>query len=393
MNDKKRCCIGITFVTLFLFLSSCQQENASELEFFLSVPDSIQQTDEKIFVASNLNGWNPQDSSFMLKQRGENLYVLSYSLKELPESVSFPLTVEYKYTKGSWDRVEKNFSGEDVPNRLILLKDRATSMMLKDTVISWGKPRASTAAGNVTVLEENFFMPTLQRYRKIWIYLPLDYAQHPQKRYPVLYMQDGQNLFDDLIAPYGEWQIDETLNALKAELIVVGIEHGAEKRLDEYSPYRNEKYGGGEGDEYLAFIVNHLKPYIDKNFRTLTEPKHTWIGGSSMGGLISFYGVLKYSDTFHKALVFSPSFWFSDSLYRFVENANLKKFPVFYLLAGGQEGYDVAKDIQRMENLLQKNRNFSDQNYRYKFVETGKHQESFWASEFSEAFQWLLTVQ
>lgn len=377
------------FYAMLVFLISCTPPNTSEIRFVLSVPDSTIRTEEGVFIASNLNGWNPSDSSFMLKKQAANQYVFSYNIGQLSEAVSFPLTVEYKYTKGSWDCVEKTISGQDVSNRTFLLLNKTTSLTIRDTVALWGSPRVSTATTNVLLLEENFFIPTLQRYRKIWVYLPLDYEKNLQKRYPVLYMHDGQNLFDNAIAPFGEWQIDETLNRINAEMIVVGIEHGGAKRLDEYSPYKNEKYGGGEGEKYLDFIVHHLKPHIDKKLRTRPEPSSTWIGGSSMGGLISFYATLKYPDTFGKGLIFSPSFWFSDSLYLFAEKITLKKtMPSLYLLAGGKEGYDVANDIKKMEAILRKKK-FTDRYYRYKFVETGIHRESFWANEFLEAFQWL----
>ena len=111
-------------------------------------------------------------------------------------------------------------------------------------------------------------------------------------------MHDGQNLFDKNTSGYGEWKVDEALDKLYREkglkLIVVGIDHGGSERLNEYSPFKNEKYGGGKGDAYLDFVVNTLKPYIDSNYRTLSDKKNTGIMGSSMGGLISHYAALKF---------------------------------------------------------------------------------------------------
>ena len=107
--------------------------------------------------------------------------------------------------------------------------------------------------------------PQLQTSKKIWLYLPENYATST-KKFPVIYMHDGQNLFDVKTAYAGEWQIDETLDSLKAEVIVVGIEHGNEKRIDELTPFKNEQYGGGNTNNYLDFIVSNLKPYIDATY-------------------------------------------------------------------------------------------------------------------------------
>src|SRR5690606_33431334 len=131
--------------------------------------------------------------------------------------------------------------------------------------------------------------------------LPPDY-ETSTKKYPVLYMQDGQNLFDNKTAYSGEWQIDETLNKLFSEgdygAIVIGIDNGGEKRIDEYTPWNNPKYGGGEGDLYMQFIAETLKPYVDSHYRTRPEKEYNALIGSSLGALISNYGGVKYRETF-----------------------------------------------------------------------------------------------
>lgn len=128
----------------------------------------------------------------------------------------------------------------------------------------------------------SFFMleaPQLQTTKKIWLYLPEDYATST-KKFPVIYMHDGQNLFDTKTAYAGEWRIDETLDSLKADVIVIGIEHGNEKRIDELTPYVHEQHGGGNANAYLDFIVTTLKPYVDSHYRTKTGKYNTAIGGS-----------------------------------------------------------------------------------------------------------------
>ena len=169
----------------------------------------------------------------------------------------------------------------------------------------------STLKGQGEVIEE-FTMPQLGRERRIWVYLPPEYEASTQS-YPVLYMHDGQNLFDKSASYDGEWEVDETLNQLFAGgetegIIIVGIDCEPECRRDEYSPWeRTLIEQGGEGDDYLDFLVNNLKPYIDKNYRTLPDREHTGIGGSSMGGFISLYGGLKYQEVFSKIAAFSPA--------------------------------------------------------------------------------------
>ena len=122
-------------------------------------------------------------------------------------------------------------------------------------------------------------------------------------------MHDGQNLFDKATSFAGEWGIDEAMDSIKNACIVVGIDNGGLKRMYEYNPNDTKQYGRGEGRAYLAFIVNNLKPFIDKKYRTLPGKQYTWMAGSSMGGLITFYAGLYYPQVFGGLGVFSPSFW------------------------------------------------------------------------------------
>jgi predicted alpha/beta superfamily hydrolase len=118
-------------------------------------------------------------------------------------------------------------------------------------------------------------------------------------------MHDGQNVFDEATSAYGEWGVDEALDTLGTrykEIMVVAIDNSGDKRINEYSPYDMEKYGKGEGDQYVDFLVQTLKPYIDKHYRTKKDEKNTFIAGSSMGGLISFYAILKYPKVFGGAV-------------------------------------------------------------------------------------------
>ena len=243
----------------------------------------------------------------------------------------------------------------------------------------------STFSKNVTTFLIE--APELQTQKKIWLYLPEDY-QTSEKKYPVIYMHDAQNLFDKKTSFAGEWEVDETLDSLKAQVIVVGIEHGNDKRLDELTPFPNEKYGDGNGDAYLEFIVKTLKPHIDKTYRTKTKAKNTAIFGSSLGGLISFYAVLKYPKVFGKAGVFSPSFWFSDKIYAYMEKSDKVKAKI-YFLCGDKESDDMVLDLKKMETLLDRNRCYCLNLNKTVIVEGGQHNEKLWREGFKNAYLWL----
>ncbi len=256
--------------------------------------------------------------------------------------------------------------------------------------------KKSTATSNVSLLKKEFVIPSLNNIsHKIWIYLPPNYDS-TSKTYPVIYMHDAQNLFDASTSYAGEWEVDETLNKLYEKtgkgFIVVGIENGGEERINEYTPWKNEKYGGGKGATYMGFIVNKLKPYIDKNYRTKSQQKYTGLIGSSLGGLISYYGGLQYPKSFGKIGALSTSFWFSEKVVDFTkEKGNLKNVKLF-LLVGGKEGDNTDKDTQRIEKLLL-NTSFKSKNLKTKINPDGEHNEAFWRSEFLEVVSWLYHIK
>ena len=244
----------------------------------------------------------------------------------------------------------------------------------------------STASPNVSTYE--IAAPQLDTIRKIWVYLPAGY-QTSEKRYPVLYMHDAQNLFDTTTAFSGEWRVDEKLDSLKTpQVIVVGIEHGNKKRIEELTPYPNEKYGGGKADAYINFLRNTLKPHIDGTFRTLPEAENTAIMGSSLGGLTSFYAAIKYPETFKKIGVFSPSFWYSDDIYELVKKSRLDKTQKFYFMAGTAEDEEMITDLEKMLNLLEQ-KGLPQENFKLKIVDEAQHNEASWSREFPQAFEWL----
>ena len=260
-------------------------------------------------------------------------------------------------------------------------------------IFTMAQERKHTATENVKIISEKFEIPQLKTTRRIWIYLPKDY-ETSHKKYDVMYLQDAQNLFDDASSYAGEWQVDETLNKIFEKtgksLIVVGIDNGGEKRIEELSPYKNAKYGGGNGENYVKFIVETLKPFIDKNYRTKPQRKFTTIGGSSLGSLISVYAAVKYPETFGKVLAFSSAFWFNaKELNEFISSSkvNLKQ-QKYYFIQGKHEDEDMEEQTKRViENL--KSKNVKPKNIFLKIDEDGKHNEMYWRREFEGAVLWL----
>jgi alpha-glucosidase len=229
--------------------------------------------------------------------------------------------------------------------------------------------------------------PQLKTSKKIWLYLPKDYTIS-KKKYPVIYIHDGQNLFDAKTSYLGEWNIDEKLDSLNAQIIIVGIEHGNEKRIDELTPYKNEKYGGGNADNYLDFIVNTLKPKIDSEYRTKSNTRNTAIMGSSLGGLVSYYAILKYQLIFGKAGVFSPAFWINPEIYTLMEKTPKLKSKI-YFLCGDNESETMIADLKKMDDLISKKRCDCTNLTKIRIIKGGQHNEKLWRDGFVNAYLWI----
>ena len=364
-------------ITLFSFLLLAVWGN-SQVRLVISVPENTE-TSEHLYMAGAMNNWNPADENYKLKKSGESTYTII--LKDTG-------TIDFKFTQGSWEKVEANTDGSPINNRTYTF-DKESVMYFK--IAGWETPvQKHTAEANVQIISDTFYMPQCDRKRRIWIYLPPDYNDS-EKEYPVLYMHDGQNLFDVCYSYSGEWEVDESLNKLYNQgievPIVVGIDHGDSLRVHELTPWLHTEYGGGGGPGYAEFIVKTLKPYIDQNYRTKPEQEHTGTMGSSLGGLISYYIGVTYPETFSKLGVLSPSFWFSDSVFTIAKNFNKEYSQKYFMLAEKSE-YTVDEDVPRICELLKEN-GFTDKELRCIIRQDGKHSEWFWRREFPEAVKWL----
>lgn len=337
---------------------------------------------QDLYISGDFEGWSGGKDPFKLNKTNNQYQI---SIPKYSETLSF------KFTQGNWATVECETDGNPIDNRVYSFTTTSDTVAIK--ILNWNNPnqknKPTTASKNVHVFAEEFEMPQLQRKRKISVYLPPNY-EVSKASYPVLYIQDGQNVFDVNTSYSGEWEVDETLNTIYNEtgfgLIVVAINHANEKRLNEYSAWDNKRYGKGEGALYLDFLVNQLKPEIDKAYRTKPDSENTGISGSSLGGLFAHYATVKRPDVFGKSMVFSPTFWYAKASFQFTKmHPNTAKF---YYLVGEKEGQDMVDNMNAMVELMLAN-NFSEENIHKKIVPHGTHSESFWKTEFKPAVLWL----
>lgn len=336
-----------------------------------------------LFLAGNFNGWNPADTAWELHPDGPASYSLT---ARLPKG-----SYEFKVTKGSWEKVECTASGKPVNNRTLDINNDTTVTL---NVAGWQDnfavaEKKHTASPQVHIISEKFDMPQLGRQRRVWIYLPAGY-QSSTKKYPVIYMHDGQNLFDAYTSGYGEWGIDEILDTFpdKEESIVVGIDHGGDYRITEYDPY-DSKYGKGRGADYVDFLAKTLKPYIDSSYRTLSDARHTTTAGSSMGGLISMYAVLRYPKIFGNAGIFSPAFWIAPPIYQLAQQQQLPAYSRFYFVCGDAEGETMVADMQKMVDIIRKNGK-NEAKTPVVIVKGASHNEKQWNGDFPGFYKWLV---
>ncbi|MDO4466735.1 MAG: alpha/beta hydrolase-fold protein [Bacillota bacterium] len=249
------------------------------------------------------------------------------------------------------------------------------------------------------ILKFEMWIPQFRQNRRVHMYLPDDYKT-ANKKYPVLYMFDGHNLFEDSSATYGKsWNLPNKIKESGKELIVVGLEcsHNGNDRLSEYAPftYADSDYDGvfeGRGKDTMDFFVKSLKPYIDGLFPTKTDRENTWIGGSSCGGTMALYGIENYSDYFSKALVISPYIRpFYDHMLIQTWHAKIKKPSSVYFSWGALEGSGKHAFIQETIMVTNIANSLLDKGIEIHFnvKEEGQHCEAAWEQEAPEFIKFL----
>ncbi|MCE1205057.1 MAG: hypothetical protein LWW79_10685 [Holophagaceae bacterium] len=378
-----------------LHLGAKAQVEKVSVSFQVSAPATTP-ADASLHVAGNMNGWNPGDPQWRLRRQADGTWFGQFAFEP-------GYALQFKVTRGSWETVEKDARGDELPNRTA---EVGPATVIRVQVASWRDQApapevAHTVIGDLRVIE-GFAMPQLGTTRTLRILLPPGYETSGQ-RYPVLYMHDAQNLFDAATSFAGEWEVDEALAKLGASaslppIIVVGIDHGGKERLAEYSPYRDERIPTAKGAATADFLVKTLKPWVDRTYRTKPEAEHTALAGSSLGGLLSLYTALRHPGVFGKAACFSSSFWVG-GCQMLKEAAAAKPDPALrlYLDIGDREAGAPADSRQAVQDTLDiaealRRRGLGPERLKVVVAEGARHTERAWAARFPEALRWLFAA-
>jgi predicted alpha/beta superfamily hydrolase len=335
----------------------------------------------RIYVAGDFNQWNYNDSTTLLTRQVDGTYTVKIKAPEIA-------SMDYKFHRGEGRIMEGNADGSPCRNHILTYIRKPVAVNTQ--ILGWEKePLKTTADENVRILFTDFPAPQLKQSKRIWLYLPPNYETDVDKKFPVLYMHNGQHLFSvDENGGY-EWKIDETLNALAAKgdrgCIVVGID-GQANSTAEFTPWTN--LPNAQGRAYADFIVNNLKPWIDAHFRTKSDRRNTGIGGSLMAGSMALFMAAEYQNVFSKALIFSPDFSYSDSCFAHIKQRGKQKTMRYYIVSGSDEGVTKTADIDKMVATIKGiGHNFEEVKAVKKI--DGEATEWFWSREFANAYKWL----
>lgn len=374
----------LSVLALYLFLYLLIRAEYINLKIRVKVPAY---TSEDVYVIGNLDCLgNWKKFSHKMKKGDGGIYETSIRVSKGKE-------LSFKFTLGSWDTEEKGPRFEKLENRSFQV---TKSEIIEFEIANFGgfewESGANTRTGNFQFLR-HFPSNILNSRRNVILYLPPSYFKDQSRRYPVIYMHDGNNIFDAHTAFMGvEWEVDEAAETLMThgaiqEAIIVGV-YNTPNRMDEYTPTHSKRYGGGRGDLYIRFLIEELMPAVNAKFRTLTGREHTGIMGSSLGGLISLYAGLAYPDVFSMIGSISPSLWWDDRYMErdFVLGQKHHGGMKIWLDMGTREGmnsqgYSMAlEDTRRMSALLQKIGYVQGEDLFYFEHRGAGHDEASWAA-------------
>lgn len=338
--------------------------------------------DEAIYLATDRHGWRPDGVRCERTGPAEARAVL-----RLPVGTA----LSFKATRGSWATVEKAADGREIPNRRVRVEG---DTVVTIAVAAWADkapPRPSTATGDIRIVP--FASRILGETRTLRIYFPPGY-ESAATRCPVLYMHDGQNLFDEATSFAGmEWQVDETLERMipageVPPLLVVGVDNAGARRMYEYTPTPGPNGAGGGAETYARFLVEELKPYLDATYRT--DPARAAVAGSSLGGLLSLYLFVEYPETFPRAAALSPSLWWDGgAILERLRDAELREGMRLWADIGTAEGEEAVRGVRELEAILRKKGLSEDRDFAVRIVPDATHDEAAWAARFPDAVRFL----
>jgi predicted alpha/beta superfamily hydrolase len=244
---------------------------------------------------------------------------------------------------------------------------------------------------------EQFPSRYLHNQRDLIVYLPPGYREEPQRRFPVLYLHDGQNLFDGATSfiPGMDWHVGQTAdNCIRSgavqPLIIVGIYNLGKVRVQEYTPTKAPRLGGGRADRYAKFLLQEVMPFIQREYRALSDARFTGMGGSSLGGLLSLYLGLKHPQVFSRLAALSPSVWWNQRvILRFAAETRVQPRPRIWLDIGTKEGPRIVHDVEEFRDVLLQNGWQLDKDLHYERIEGAEHNEAAWAQRVGPFLQFL----
>ena len=244
---------------------------------------------------------------------------------------------------------------------------------------------------------QNFRSKILRNQRDLVVYLAPGYQEQPDRRFPVLYMHDGQNLFDGATSfvQGQDWHVghsaDAEIRAGRVEpLIIVGIYNVGKARIQEYTPTKAPRLGGGRADRYARFLLDEVMPFVNSQYRVQLGPQNTGIGGSSLGGLVSLFIGLSRPDVFGKIAALSPSVWWNQRvIHTFAAGMRVESRPRIWLDIGTREGPRIVEDVERYRDILLRRGWQYEQNLHYERIEGAEHTESAWAKRVGPFLRFL----
>ncbi len=375
------------FLSILIFscsyaYSQPQYPHFNTLTFQLFSPDL--DTNADVYITGSipeLGNWNP--AIVKMSSIGNHLWETSIKTKAA-------FGIEYKFTLGSWEKESVNANGLPLDNFIVKV---ASDTIIKNDVFFWKDGTKKPIVGKITgtVKYHRNFKGNNLLDRDVIVWLPPTYEESKNQRFDVIYMHDGQNLFDPSTSSFGvDWRVDETMDSLITikkikPHIVVGV-YNTKDRSSEYLPVE-------KGGDYMKFLVHQLKPFIDKNYRTNPGKKHTSVGGSSMGGIISFALAWEYPNVFSKAICMSPAFKIRHIDYvQNVEKYNGKKKKIKLYIDNGGVGLEeqLQPGIDEMIEVLNQKGYKKDYDYLWILDKNAKHFEAAWAKRMPNALIWLL---
>jgi enterochelin esterase-like enzyme len=256
-------------------------------------------------------------------------------------------------------------------------------------------------SGPQLIKHEQFYSRYLKNQRDLIVYLPPGYNEQPQRSFPVLFMHDGQNLFDGSTSfiPGQDWHVGQSADYFISQgqvepLIIVGVYNTGRSRIREYTPTRAPKLGGGSANRYAKFLLEEVRPFLRQTYRTLEGAEHTGIGGSSLGGLVSLYLGLRMPKVFGRIAALSPSVWWNERvMLRFAQAAPVRPLPRIWLDIGTREGPRIVDDVERFRDVLLGKGWQLERDLHYQRVEGAEHNEAAWSARVGPFLQFLFPVR